>query len=299
MGIKHLHHFLPVLFALLASPSFGQRAGKQQAASPIEFRKISDSLYEVRGGRGANGGAFIGANGVLLIDSKMDEASENQALAELKKLTDKPVKYVVNTHSDGDHVAGNRYLPAGTTFVAHENCRKEFFHAGRDGSPSPWADPKLSAFIPSITYRTRMDIYLGDKRVELWYFGVGHTTGDSVVYFPDEKTAFIGDQAFVGRVPLIHAYKGGNSFENVKTVAKMLETLDAEHFCTGHSDMLDRQALKDCIASMQRRQEKVKALVEKGKSIEDTKAEFGADEAQLVEIVFNEIKAGQNPPVAR
>ncbi|MBM3334144.1 MBL fold metallo-hydrolase [Candidatus Sumerlaeota bacterium] len=299
MRIRLLRFCLLVIFAFLANLSIAQRAGKQQAASPVEFRKISDRLYEIRGGRGANGGACIGDNEVLLVDSKMDEASVKQALAELGKLTDKPVKYVVNTHADGDHVAGNRYLPAGTIFVAHENCRKEFFHAGRDGSPSQWSDPKLSAFLPSITYRTKMDMQLGDKRVELWYFGVGHTTGDTVVYFPEEKTAFVGDQMFLGRTPLIHAYKGGNSFENVKTLTKMLETLDAEHFCSGHSDMTNRQGVKDNIASMQRRQEKVGALIKKGKSLEEAKTEFGPDEAGLVETIYKEIKAGQSVTAVR
>lgn len=291
MRIRHLRIVLPVLITALVSAAFGQRSSGRRAASPLEFKKISENLYEIRGGRGANGGAYIGGDGVLLIDSKMDEATVNQVLAGIKKLTDKPVKYLVNTHSDGDHVTGNRYQPPGTTFVAHENCRKEFFHSSRDGSPSQWSDPNLSAFLPSITYRDKMTIHLGDKKVELWYFGVGHTTGDTVVYFPEEKTAFVGDQLFVGRTPLIHAYKGGNSFENVKTLAKMLETLDAERFCSGHSDPIDRQGLKDYIASLKQRQQKVKELVEKGKSLEETRAEFGADEARLVEVIYNEIKA--------
>ena len=64
--------------------------------------------------------------------------------------------------------------------------------------------------------------------MELWYFGVGHTTGDIVVYFPEEKTAFLGDQIFFSRPQLIHAYKGGHSFEHVKTVTKLLEKIDAE-----------------------------------------------------------------------
>jgi len=293
MRLKRLCHPLAVVLVVLSSLSFAQRAAGQRQAAPLTFRKTSDNLYEILGGRGANGGAFIGGDGVLLIDSKMDEASVNQVLVEIKKLTDKPVKYMVNTHADGDHVNGNRYLPPGTTFVAHENCRKEFFHTTRDGAPSQWSDPKLSAFVPSITYRTKMDIYLGDRRVELWYFGVGHTTGDTVVYFPEEKTAFVGDQVFLGRTPLIHAYKGGNSFENVKTLTKMLETLDAEHFCTGHSNVTDREGVKGSIASMRQRQEKVKALIEKGKSLDEIRAEFGPDEAQLIAIIHNEISAAK------
>lgn len=286
MKAKIAHLFLPVLFAVLAGPSLGQGS-----ASPLEFKKISENLYEIRGGRGANGGAYIGGDGVLLIDSKMDEASVNQVLAEVKKLTEKPIKYVVNTHSDGDHVSGNRYFPAGTTFVAHVNCRKEFFVSRRPDTPSQWSDPKMSAFLPSITFRDKTDLYLGDKKVELWYFGVGHTTGDTVVYFPEEKTAFVGDQLFLGRTPLIHAYKGGNSFENVKTLTKMLDTLDAERFCSGHSDPVDREGLKAYITTLKQRQEKVENAVKSGKSLEATQAEFGADEARLVEVIYSEIQA--------
>ena len=80
-----------------------------------------------------------------------------------------------------------------------------------------------------------MDVYLGLKKVELWYFGIGHTTGDIVIYFPEEKTAFIGDQYFYGRSQLIHSYKGGNSFGHVENLIKMLETLYAEKFYSGHS----------------------------------------------------------------
>ena len=199
---------------LFASISYSQRSGSQA----VEFKKISNSLYEILGGRGATAGAYIGDNGVLLIDAKMDKASVDQVIKGIGKITDKPIKYLVNTHSDGDHIAGNRYLPQTVTFVAHENCRKDFFGPDRSGNPSEWNKPDLLPFVPSITFRDKMDIHLGSKKVELWYFGVGHTTGDTVVYFPEDKTAFIGDQIFMTRPQLIHSYKGGNSFEHVKTL---------------------------------------------------------------------------------
>lgn len=111
---------------------------QQNTVTPVALNKIGDNIYEVKGGRGANGGAFIGKSGVLLIDSKMDKESVDQTLTEIRKLTDKPIRFLVNTHSDGDHVFGNRFLPESVVFVAHENCRKEFFHPGRNGEPSSW-----------------------------------------------------------------------------------------------------------------------------------------------------------------
>jgi len=273
---------------LCVSISFAQ----QQEVKPVKLSLISDGLYEILDGRGANGGVYIGDNGVLVIDAKMDKESVDQTIQEIGKITDKPIKYLVNTHSDGDHVNGNQYFPEEVTIISHENCRKEFFVPKRDGSPSDWENPQLAAFVPEITFRDQMDIYPGSKKVELWYFGVGHTTGDAVVYIPSEKTAFLGDQFFEGRPQLIHSYKGGNSFEHVKTLTKMLETLDVEKFCSGHSEIVDRQAIKDHISQIQELQQKIKSLVDKNKSLEEIKSEFNENEARLVESIYNEIKAG-------
>jgi glyoxylase-like metal-dependent hydrolase (beta-lactamase superfamily II) len=263
---------------------------QEREVAAVRFEKISENLYQVLGGRGANGGAYIGDNEVLLIEAKMNENSVKQTLEELKKITDKPIKYLVSTHSDGDHINGNRYFPKTVIFVAHENCRKDFFLPKRDGSPSDWNTSELLPFVPSFTFKNKMDIYLGSKKVELWYFGVGHTTGDAVVYFPEEKTAFLGDQIFVGRPQLIHSHKDGNSFQHVKTLEKMLKTLDAEKFCSGHAEIIDRKTIQNHIEEMKRRQEKIKDLVKNGKSLDEIKNVFAENESRLVESIYNEIK---------
>jgi len=200
----------------------------------------------------------------------------------------------VNTHSDGDHVTGNRYFPETVTFVAHDNCRQDFFRSNRRGEPSEWAKPELLPFVPSVTFTEKMELYLGAKKVELWYFGVGHTTGDIVVYFPEEKTAFIGDLIFLTRTQLIHSHKGGNSFQYVQTILKMLQTIDAERFCSGHSEMADRQAILSHIRQMEERQEKVKACVREGMSLEETQREFTENEARLVTSIYNEVNSGSS-----
>ncbi|NIP25909.1 MAG: MBL fold metallo-hydrolase [Phycisphaerae bacterium] len=282
--IKNNKSILTVVLLLLVSVSFG----RQRDSQPVEFSRISNILYEILGGRGSRTGAYIGDNGVLLIDSKMNESSVNQTIEGIRKLTDKPIKYLVNTHSDGDHIAGNRYLPETVTFIAHENCRKDFFNPDRRGNPSEWNKPELSPFVPSVTFRDKMDIYLGSWKVELWYFGVGHTTGDTVVYFPQEKTAFLGDQIFLTRPQLIHSYKGGNSFEHIKTLTRMLDAIDAEKFCSGHSEIANRAVIKNHIAKMKKKQEKVKALMKQGKNLEQIRAEFEEEEGRLIESIYNE-----------
>jgi len=274
-------------FALLSESNV---LSQRRAEQPVEFKKISDRLFEVVGGRGSQGGAYIGDDGVLVIDAKMDKTSVDQVLGGIRKITDKPIKYLVNTHGDGDHIVGNRYFPKEVTIIAHENCRKDFFLPGRNNADSEWIKPELVSFVPSLTFSEKMNIHLGSKTVELWYFGAGHTTGDTVVYFPEEKTAFIGDQIFLTRPQLIHSYKGGNSFEHVKTLTKMLGMIGAEKFCSGHSEMTNRAGIENHINWMKKRQEKVKTLIEKGKNIDEIKREFEENEARLIEAICNEIK---------
>jgi cyclase len=108
-------------------------SAQQQEVKPVRLSLISNGLYELLDGRGANGGVFFGDNGVLVIDAKMDKESVDQTIAEIKKITDKPIMYLVNTHSDGDHVNGNQYFPEEVIIISHENCRKEFLVPKSDG----------------------------------------------------------------------------------------------------------------------------------------------------------------------
>lgn len=267
---------------------------QQQESKPVKLNKISENIYAILDGKGARGGLFIGDNGIMVIDAKQDEISVRQTIDEIKKVSDKPIKYLVNTHSDGDHVTGNQFFPSSVTILSHENCRKEFFLPKRDGSSSDWIKPAVLPFVPSLTFSAQIDVYLGSQKIELLYFGVGHTTGDAVVYFPEQKVAFIGDQVFTGRPQLIHSYKGGNSFEHVKTLTKMLANLDAEKFLSGHSEMLDRAGIQKHIDEMKSLQNEIKSMIDLNKSLEDIKNDFDENQATLVETVFNEIKSNKN-----
>lgn len=265
-------------------------SAQNREIKPITLEKISENLYQVLGGSGASGGMYIGENEVLIIDSKMDKASVEGIYEAVKKLTDKPITTLINTHSDGDHINGNQFFPESVKIIAHENCRKEFLLPQRNGSPSNWLNEDMKAFVPSITFSDKMQLHLGNQTVELHYFGVGHTTGDIVVFFPEEKTAFIGDQVFFGKPQLIHSYKGGNSFEHIKTTEKLL-TLDAEKYCSGHAEIKSKKDIEQHITELIAFQENVEELVKSGKSLDETKAAFEENEARLVESVYNELKA--------
>jgi cyclase len=288
--MKKIHFPFILLSILIVQTAFTQ----DQETPPVRLEKVSGNLYEVLDGRGSKGGAYIGDNGILVIDAKMDKVSVDQTISELKKISDKPILYLVNTHSDGDHINGNRFFPESVTIIAHENCRNDFFRPKRDGSPTDWNDPELAPFTPELTFSEKMDIYLGSKKVELWYFGIGHTTGDIVVYVPEEKTAFLGDQLFITRPQLIHSYKGGNSFDHVATLTRMLETLDAEKFSSGHSEICSRGDIQQHLIQIQELQNKVMTMVEQNKSLDEVTGSFEENEARLVTSVYNEVKENKD-----
>lgn len=271
----------------------GRLSAQERESVPVSLDKVTEHVYLVKGGQGSNGGAIIGENAVLLIDSKMDEESVIQTIKAVQELSDKPIKYLFNTHSDGDHIMGNRYLPSSLIIMAHKNCRDDFFKENF-GRASDWDEPAYYPFTPAVTFKRKMDLWLGKDLVEFHYFGVGHTTGDAFVYFPDEKVAFVGDMFFSGRPQLIHSIKNGNSFQYVQTMEQMLESLDAEIFLSGHSDPVGRSEIMEHIEQMLVRHERVKALIEKGQSLEEILDAFEENEARLVTSIYNEVK-GQDP----
>jgi glyoxylase-like metal-dependent hydrolase (beta-lactamase superfamily II) len=110
--------------------------------------------------------------------------------------------------------------------------------------------------------------------VELLYFGPAHTSGDLVVYLPQQKAAFVGDLLFQGRDPLIHRQKGGTSAGLVQVLNKIL-ALDADTFLSGHADALTKADTQTLAASIEDRRAKVNVLVKQGKSLDEVKAAMG------------------------
>jgi len=285
--LKHCLKLLVLFIIILPVTVFSQ----ENDYTPVRFEKISDRLYVIfGGGLGANAGLYIGGNGLLIIDPKMNRRASDEVFGKIKELTEKSIIYVLNTHSDPDHILGNRHFPETVTIIAHENCRREFTEPNWDGSPSEWTGPEYTPFFPSITFRDQMDIYLGSKKIELWYFGIGHTSGDAVIYFSEEKTAFIGDQLMMGHRPGAHPYKGGNTFENIRTLSKMLITLDAEKFVNGHLDRIaDRETVLDYIKDIREMQDNIRAKIVLGHTLEEIKKEYSDRLQMFVEHVYKEI----------
>ncbi len=279
-----------VLYLFIYINAQQQQPTAKPTPPPITVSQVRADVYEVKGGSGANCGFFIGEKEVIAIDAKMDEESTKQMIAEIRKLTPNPIKYVLLTHSDGDHVNGLTGFPQDMLIVAHQETRKHMDEA--------FKEPKLRAYLPGLTFFERLKIYSGSKVIELLHFGPAHTSGDAVVYFPEEKLAFLGDLFFRGRDPLVHRQKNGSSFGLVNTLREILK-LDADTFLNGHSEPANKAEIEALIKSLEEKQAKIKALIQEGKSLDEIKKAFNVEERppqpggrrfmSLIEVIYLEL----------
>jgi len=240
------HRLLLACCALLAALSL--RA--QPAQAPFELQNLAPGVYAAidQGGRaGANAGIVIGNRAVLVVDSLYREPASRALLEAVRKLTDLPIRYLVNTHHHIDHVAGNRlFAEAGATVLAQRNVaawiQGENQRLLGGDSASPEQREQLAKLLqPQLSFNDRMNLDLGGRRVELQH-RLGHTGGDTVVWVPDAQVMFLGDLLWRRSIPnLIDA--------NLVQWRATLETLgvmgEATRFVPGHGGVANLQDLRE------------------------------------------------------
>lgn len=213
---------LTVLGVALAGGTY-VRAQFGDAPSKLDVVKLKDDLFVIHNDYvPGNTTVMVTNEGVIMVDDKF-EIDHANILAELKKITNQPVKYVVNTHHHGDHSGGNAKLQAlGAQVVTSWQARQQMV----DGK-----QPGLS----NITIDQKGSLYLGGKQVDLFYFGRGHTNGDIVALFPAQRVLAAGDLFTIGdATPELVDYPGGGSAKEwPQTIAGVL-TLDFDQVVPGH-----------------------------------------------------------------
>src|SRR5215471_10315210 len=231
-----------LLFALTVLPAivFAQRGGGGQAIPPIQA--VKPGLYMVTGA-GANSLVRLTSDGVILMDSKLP-GDENYTglMAQIQTVTTQPVKFLIVTHHHADHTGNNaKYLATyqSPNFDAH-------------------------AAMPSITYDKEYTVRLGGVTVEVKHFGRSHTSGDSVVYFPDLKVVALSDAMTTGgQGPLID-YAGGGSALEWKTVFQEILKLDFDAAIPGNGPVLTKADVQAYAAKFNTVIDRATELVRKG-----------------------------------
>src|SRR5881409_2557061 len=220
---------LIILVALLAAGALSiVAAGYQQpsqglpaaALAATQIEKVKDNLYMITGAdptdrnsfSGGNTGVFITDNGVVVVDTKL--AGWGQVILDkIKTVTNKPVTTIINTHTHGDHTGSNEAFGGTVEFVAHENTKANM------AKMNEFKGDKAK-FLPKRTYKDRLTIGKGKDEVDQYYFGAGHTSGDSFVVFPAVRTMHVGDMFAWKALPYIDTGNGGSAVAQASTLAK-------------------------------------------------------------------------------
>ena len=159
-------------------------APSPEAPKAIEVEKVKDNLWVLRGG-GGNTAVFATAGGVVVVDAK-NPGWGQPVLDKIKTLTDKPVITLINTHTHGDHVSGNVAFPASVEIVTQENTKANM-------EKMPIFKESAGRGLPGKTFKDKMTLGRGADRIDLYYFGPGHTNGDAWVVFPAHRIVHSGD----------------------------------------------------------------------------------------------------------
>ncbi len=235
---------------------------------PIEsIETIATNLYRITG-EGGNSAVFVRGDGVLLVDTKL--ANNGQALLDqIKKVTDKPITHIVNTHTHGDHTGSNSFFPARVEVVTQENTSANMAKMPAFQS----ADGKVG--LPDRTFKDKMTLFSGKESVDLYYFGAAHTNGDAFVVFRDARVMHAGDLFAAKGLPLLDVNNGGSGVAIGDTIAKAAAGIkNVDRVITGHSDTMVWQDFVDYGEFNRLFLEHAKASLAAGKTAEQAAADL-------------------------
>jgi cyclase len=281
---------------IAALAAFATIADAQQQPAPLKVANIKGNIYWTQGGAGGNTGFIVGTTGVIVVDTKTTVDSSKEVQAEIAKITPKPVDTAIVTHSDGDHVNGLAGFPPGLTIIAHENCKKEMEASAGNRGAAP------QDRLPTKTIAKDESMTIDGVQVRLLHWAPAHTSGDLIVYFPDQKVVFGGDLLVTNRPDTnIHVDKHGSAAGWMENVKGMI-ALDADTYVTGHGDLMTKDDVKKKLAFIQDKWDKIKAMAAQGKSLDEVKTAMGEPTAPpvpnaqgnmpaptLTEVMYNEM----------
>jgi cyclase len=224
-----------VLGALVAAAGLSlvasgfQGAGRPESKT-VALQKIKDNLYVVTGG-GGNTAVFITDLGVVIVDTKL--AGWGQPLLDkIKTITSRPIATIINTHAHGDHTGSNEFFGTAVEIIAQENTR-----ANMDKMDA-FKDEKVN-YLPKLMFKDKMSIGAGKDKIDLYYFGAGHTNGDAWVVFPSARVVHAGDMFASKQPPIIDISNGGSGLRYPDSLAKAAAGIrNVDTIITGHSTLM-------------------------------------------------------------
>lgn len=194
-----------------------------------------------------NAGFLVADDGVLVIDTCFTERRARRLHAAIRDRTDAPIRVIANTHHHGDHTFGNVVLAEpGTTIVAHERCRTEMIESGLATTALfpgvEWGEIRIAP--PTVTFTDRLDLWIGETKVEAHFIGPAHTSNDVVYWLPEQRILFAGDLLFNGGTPFVLMGTVAGSL----AAYERLRAFPAETVVPGHGPVCDLGLADDMVA---------------------------------------------------
>jgi len=246
-----------MLVPALNAPACGQ--DDRFADVRIETTKLADGVSMLQGA-GGNLGVLVGDDGVFLIDTQFAPLSEKIRSA-IAKLSDRPIRFVLNTHRHYDHTGGNEnFAKAGAILVAHDRVR----HRMASAEPPP---PAVA--LPMVTFTDTVTFHLNGEEIHVFHPGASHSDGDAIVHFRKANVIHMGDLFFNGIYPYIDVANGGSVDGLIAAIERILELADAEtRIIPGHGPLANRAGLAAYLGMLVDVRDRVAAIVAAGRSLE-------------------------------
>jgi len=225
-------------------------AAQPAAPKVVEVEKLRDNLFMLKGG-GGNTAVFVGTTGVVVVDTKLPDWGR-PVLEAIRNLTRKPITTIINTHTHGDHVSGNVEFPATVEVIVQENTAANMKEMRASTQTAPSGQPpnifkaNNGRGMPTKTFKDRMTIGTGADRIDLYYFGRGHTDGDAWVVFPTLRAMHAGDIFSGKNIPGLDAVNGGSGLAIADSLTKAADTIkNIDTIITGHSRTMTMADLRE------------------------------------------------------
>src|SRR5262249_4642072 len=220
--MKILVRFAAVLFTVTALAAIAASQAPDFSKVEIKVQKVAEGVYMLAG-EGGNIGVSVGDDGIVIVDDEFAPLAP-KIQAALKGISDKPVRFVLNTHFHHDHTLGNaEFAKTGSTIIAHENVRKHLAAGSTIKIFKVVTPPASKEALPVITFDQSATVHLNGEDIRALHFPNGHTDSDSVIFFPKANVVHMGDDFFNPMFPFVDIEGGGSVSGYIKAVDGVLK----------------------------------------------------------------------------
>jgi cyclase len=247
--MKSPMRFGVVLFAALVFLASSQAQERDFSKVEIKAEKVADGIYMLIGS-GGNIGVSVGEDGIVIVDDQFAPLAP-KIQAALKGISDKPVRFVLNTHYHFDHTGGNQEFGKLGTIIAHDNVRKRLAQGSTVKRFNVTTPPAPKDALPVITFDQSATVHLNGEDIRAIHFPRGHTDGDSVILFPKANVVHMGDDFVTYGFPFVDIDGGGSVSGMIAGVEKVLSMVPADaKFIPGHGPLSTADDVRKFLAMM-------------------------------------------------